>query len=215
MKKHKKTPSAVRDEIAEIVCRVQAYRPSRGDFNYARCGQAVTEAHRLYNESFSLMRQYPMNTDLVNAYSQSVSFWHEAQAAAYPPGFRAAFEQLQAGDRAGLESALLFLEADPYFFGTGYLRTHLSRYIKPPMLSSSDTTRIQKIIVAAVETRHDRDFGAFYRLAKKVDAPELRAQLERRLTHDDTDVRRRARWVLEALAQKDSMEAAKKAHNKE
>ena len=60
-----------------------------------------------------------------------------------------------------------------------------------------------------VDNRDERDFREYCRLARKLDAPELREQLTQRVGQGDLDVRRRARWVLEALAQKDTMEAAK------
>ena len=62
-----------------------------------------------------------------------------------------------------------------------------------------------------VDRRNGREFRAYKQLACKVDAPELRAQLDHRLAHTDPAVRQRARWVLEALAQKDSMEQGRKA----
>jgi hypothetical protein len=42
---------------------------------------------------------------------------------------------------------------------------------------------------------NDRQYG---RLAWKVDWRELKEQLSARLQHDDADVQRRARWVMDA-----------------
>lgn len=132
--------------------------------------------------------------------------------AAYPDRFWEDYQKLKSGDAAGLESAVRFLEADPYFFRSGYIKVSLIRGIKPPMLKPNDAKRLQNVVVSLVNRRDDRDFRAFCKLARKVDGPELREQLSQRLTSrnpdasPNLDVRRRARWVLEALAQKDTME---------
>ena len=125
--------------------------------------------------------------------------------------FRRDMELMQGGDKSKVEVAIAFLEDDPWFHGSGYDKAKLIRYIKPPMLRPSDQKRLQQVVLSVVDKRDDRDFRAFCKLARKVDAPDLREQLERRLTHTDPDVRRRARWVLEALAQKDSIEQGRKA----
>ena len=130
--------------------------------------------------------------------------------AAYPSGFWEDAEKLRGGDAAGLESAVCFLAADPIFFRTGYVKAWLIRAIKPPMLKSDDKKRLQDAILSRVDRRDDRDFRAFCRLAKKVDDANLREQLTQRADEGDFDVRRRARWVMEALAQKDRMEQAGK-----
>ena len=105
------------------------------------------------------------------------------------------------------------LEADPFFFRTGYEKAMLIRAIKPSMLTPSDIRRLQNVVLSLVDRRDERDFRAFCRLARKVDGPELREGLAQRMTSSDPplidlDVRRRARWVLESLARKDQMEAA-------
>ncbi len=210
--KRKKATSPQRSDFAEIVRRVQDYKPAKGEFSYAERGWAVTEAHQLYNESFQLGKSYPMAPGLAEANTEAHRLWFEALDKAYPNSFWENYERLRSGDPTGLENAVSFLEADPWFFGTGYVKTKLMRFIKPAMLTPEYKKRLQQVVLAVVDKRDERDFREYCRFACKVDAPELRGQLSQRLTsrNPDTspnfDVRRRARWVLEALAQKDSME---------
>ena len=177
-------------------------------FDYAARAQQVIEAQH-WNAVASSLRfrpsADPQTWDIHKATAER--FW-KALDAAYPDGFWDDCEKLKAGNATGLESAVVFLEADPVFFRTGYLKTKLARHIKQAMLTPPYIKRLQQVILTAVDRRHDRDFRAYCNLARKADAPELRAQLESRLTDNDLDIRRRARWVLEALAQKDSMEKA-------
>ncbi len=127
------------------------------------------------------------------------------EEAKYSCDFYRDIELLRGGDATQKEVAIAFLEADPWFPGSGYDKVRLVRYIKPQMLSSSDVSRLQNVVLSMVEQRNGTDFSAFWRLAKKVDDPYLREQLTRQMNSDNADVRRRARWVLEALAQKDSL----------
>ena len=123
------------------------------------------------------------------------------EAARYPWQFWRDIELLRGGDGTKLEAAIKFLEADPWFHGSGYSKVRMIRHIKPSMLTPDFTERLQNVVLAMVERRNGQDFRAFCRLAHKVDAPALREQLTHRLTHGDPDTRRRARWVLEALEQ--------------
>lgn len=127
-----------------------------------------------------------------------------SEAARYSWQFWRDIALLRGGDHTKLEAAVSFLEADPWFHGSGYSKVRMIRCIKPSMLTADFTTRLQNVVLAMVERRNGQDFRAFCRLARKVDAPALREQLARRLTHDDPDTRRRARWVLEALEQNQS-----------
>ena len=123
----------------------------------------------------------------------------DTRLAAYPPGLDEAVSRLRAGDLSGMESILSFFEADPFFHGTGYLKEKLAFWIKPEMLTSADAMRLRQVILSVVDRRNQRDFGAFCRLARKVDSSELRQGLYLRLDSDDPLVRRRARWMLNFL----------------
>lgn len=133
-------------------------------------------------------------------------------------------ELLRGGDRTKLEVVITFLEADLYFDRSGYVKEKIIRYIKLPMLTPQHVARLQAVVLAIVDKRDGREFRDYCRLARKVDSPELREQLRHRLTRawpsarsltddlpalmlvaqQDRDIRRRARWVLEALGEKDT-----------
>ncbi len=136
------------------------------------------------------------------------------EAARYSWDFWRDIELLRGGDSSQAESAIAFLEADPWFHGSGYAKVKMIRYLKPATLTQSCVTRLQAVVVAMVKQRNGQDFRAFCRLARKVDAPALREQLTARLTSGDAGIQRRARWVLEALAQKDSEQSSQKEKQK-
>jgi len=177
-----------------------------GPFDYAARAQQVQEAHRLNSTASELRFRPPHAPEAWELHELTAARFWEAIEAAYPPGFGHDAARLHAGDAAGLESTFAFLEADPFFFRTGYLKAALIRDIKRLSLTPPQAQRLQQVVLTVVDARNDREFRAFCRLARKVDAPALREQLTARLTSSDAGIRRRARWVLEALAQKDSQE---------
>ncbi|MEP7284647.1 MAG: hypothetical protein ABI947_02625 [Chloroflexota bacterium] len=137
--------------------------------------------------------------DSLTARTKLLKVWRTAIANAYPPGFWEDFEQLRNRNSTGLPIAIEFLEADPWFFRTGYVKEKLIRYILRLDLSASDAARLRKVVIAAVDQRYRREFRDYCRLARKVDAPELRQALHERLTHENTDIRRRAQWMWDGL----------------
>src|SRR5262249_61692702 len=52
--------------------------------------------------------------------------WHSA----FPSPFWDAYRRLKRGDPGGLETAIGFLEADPRFFRSGYLKAGLARFVR-------------------------------------------------------------------------------------
>lgn len=124
------------------------------------------------------------------------------EAAPYDWDFWRDIELLRGGDDTKLELAIAFLEVDPWFHGSGYAKVRMIRYIKPQILTRRDILRLQNVVLNMVAHRNGQDFRAYCRLARKVDGPEMREELTQRLTHADANVRRRAKWVLEALGEK-------------
>lgn len=202
MKSHdKETRSEHRHGIKALQEKMKHWQQPRGPFDYGERERAAQEAHAFYNEAVQLRRRYPHDSELCDLHTQASHLWHNALKAAYPSSFWDTYRRLRAGDVAGLESAVLFLEADPFFFGTEYVKEKLIRAIKRHMLTPNDSSCLQRVVLSLVDRRDGREFRDYCRLARKVDSPELREQLEKRLTHNDPNIARRARWVLEALCQ--------------
>ena len=175
---------------------------------------AAEAAQAAWNEARNAWQNSPPNSQAHLFGLETRERYWASISRAYPSSFSRSQDQLRAGDPTGLEDAVGFLEADPIFDGTGWHKEYIIRLIRDVEVTAKYALRLQVVILSVVDRRDGQEFRAFCRLACKVDAPELRTQLEGRLTHDNLDIRRRARWVLDALAQKDKMEAAKKAHNK-
>ncbi len=125
-------------------------------------------------------------------------FW-AALEAAYPPDFDADFDKLRShSDMKALETAVAFLEADPYFFRTGYIKEKLLRYIRGYELTPPYVSRLQQALLSVVDRHYCREFGEYCRLTRKIGSRTLRQELGNRATnHEDPNVRKRAQWVLD------------------
>lgn len=109
------------------------------------------------------------------------------------------FEWLEIGDHTNLRAPVAYLEADPWHHGSGYRKTDVIRILNRQAIPDEYARRLRRVVLAIVDTRDAREFRSYCRLARHIDAPDLRGELEIRLDHADPNVRRRARWVLDAL----------------
>jgi hypothetical protein len=116
-----------------------------------------------------------------------------------PPGFWEDLDRLQAGDPAALEPAIRYLERDPTRFRSGYVKEDLIRYINRVSLGAGEAARLREVVLLTVDRPDRREFRRYTRLARRVDAPELREALAERLQSSDRGIRRRAKWILDAL----------------
>ena len=193
-------------ELAAAESRIAATGPLRHVSSQHRHDwvEAVEQKYRLYKK-----QQFQPVTKRVSPIPNYALHGSITDEARYDWDFWRDMTLLRGGEEAYLEQAVHFLEDDPWYHGSGYAKETLisaiNRLDVPPRLAE----RLRAVVLDIVERRNDRHFRAFCRLARKVDAPALREQLTARLTSADAGIRRRARWVLEALAQKDSQENAK------
>ena len=82
------------------------------------------------------------------------------------------------GDRNLLEFVICFLEEDPRFLRSGYIKELLLTKVKRSALMGSDRSRLQAVLLDAVHCRGGREFKRYCRLAAKISDPVLVAALE-------------------------------------
>jgi hypothetical protein len=160
-------------------------------FDYQDRAARVQRAQKLLNEAAGLGDRE------VHRLAAQV-FW-DAVESAYPAGFLESYERLRQSDLRGLEDAVRFLQADPWFFRSGYIKADLLRFITRLDLPARYYPRLRSVLLAAVDYRDRREFRSYCRLARAIDGPELRNALMDRLDSEDRGIRRRSRWMLEAI----------------
>lgn len=120
-------------------------------------------------------------------------------AAALPSSDPHFMPGLSAGQPRFIETAIAFLEADPWFFRSGYEKERLIRHLKRGPLTAAQQVRLGLVVLAAIDGRDRREFRHYCRLACGVWNETLEEQVAERIDHIDIAIRRRALWVAQAV----------------
>ena len=121
----------------------------------------------------------------------------ELKKAAYELLSDAGRVRIRAGDSDYVERAIAYLEADPYFESTGYIKSYLVRYLKLVPFTQSQQERLRALILRVIDSYGHFSGKHVCRLAASVQTPEFFAQVSERLKSPDYDIRRRARSVYD------------------
>jgi hypothetical protein len=86
-------------------------------------------------------------------------FHAEYASLAFPGGLARAFSQLEAGDPTAIAMAVRFLEADLYFFRSGYHKEDFIKHLCKNPLSEDQKKRLREVILARIRGRDPRNFA--------------------------------------------------------
>lgn len=98
--------------------------------------------------------------------------------------------------RGILEFVVCFLEVDPWFYRSGYLKQVFLTRVKRSVLSEALKERLRKVVLDAVERRGTREFKYYCRLAVVLADQQLVAELETAAASTDAAIANRARMML-------------------
>lgn len=159
---------------------------------FVRTGLAAREAKRTVDEAFraGLRDRDP------DAYARLLDAFRACQQAAWPKGTPDLYHDLARPSRRAIDTATAFLEADPWFFRSGYEKARLIRRLKRAGFTDEQRRRLQQIVLARVDGPDRNEFAAYGRLALAVRSPDLELAIEQRTLSADTGISRRARWMM-------------------
>ena len=89
-----------------------------------------------------------------------------------------AYNEYSYAGRELREFAIRFLELDPWFFRSGYIKETLLTRLKRTELSALEKDRLRLVLLDAVNRRGVREFRYYCRLAALIAEPQLIGQLE-------------------------------------
>ena len=157
--------------------------PIQKQFDFTNFAAKVAELnrlHKLVHES-SRLRLRTGKAEDITCWENSVRAWKEFSGFGYPETKFYFFENqtflaaLSAGDADAKESAIKFLEFDPYYYRSGYIKSKLLVRLKNIKLSASEVRRLQKVICNAIVSQQPKsEFKYYARLLKNVGTPEFR-----------------------------------------
>jgi hypothetical protein len=161
---------------------------------WRRRGEAARRAHEAVNEAFRAhVRE--RDPDRYDALLQDFRF----KTAAALPSSDAAFRPgLANGHVHFVETAIAFLEADPWFFRSGYEKQKIIQHLKRSRLTERQRTRLARVVLAVIDGRDRVEFRHYGRLACGIWSDFLDEEVAARMQSRDAGIRRRATWVAAA-----------------
>jgi hypothetical protein len=111
-------------------------------------------------------------------------------------------ERLRAGDPATVEDAIVFLETDPWFFRSGYLKERVIGALKRAPFSSGQRERLRHTIVGVCRGRNRREFRDYCGLAVAVWTREFEETIRAEASAHDLESRGKFSYLLKYLDEK-------------
>jgi hypothetical protein len=161
---------------------------------WRRRGEAARLAHETVNAAF---RAFVRERE-PDRYDALLQDFREKTAAALPSSDAAFLPGLAAGHARFIETAIAFLEADPWFFRSGYEKQKIIQHLKRASLSEGQRLRLARVVLAAIDGRDRVEFRHFGRLACGIWSDFLDEEVALRMQSPDAGIRRRATWIATA-----------------
>ena len=155
-------------------------------FDFTNFTAKVSELNRLHKSLLELgdLRWRTQKAEDITRWENAVRAWKEYSVFGEYTKFYF-FENndflvaLASGDVDVKESAIKFLEFDPYYYRSGYIKSKLLVRLKNIKLSASEIKRLQKVICNAIVSRQPKcEFKYYARLLKDVGTPEFLEKLQ-------------------------------------
>jgi len=115
--------------------------------------------------------------------------------------FERACDDDRYSDRDLIEFAICFLEVDPMFFRSGYLKQIVITRLKRSELREGDKSRLRGVVWDAVNRRGTREFKYYCRMATKLADDVLVKQLEGARLEEGSARASRASMMLDHVSQ--------------
>ena len=161
--------------------------PIQKQFDFTNFAAKVAELNRLHKlvHELSDVRWRTGKAEDITCWENSVRAWKEFSGFGYPETKFYFFENqtflaaLSAGDADAKESAIKFLEFDPYYYRSGYIKSKLLVRLKQLKLNASEIKRLQKVVCNAILSPLPKsEFKYYAGLLKNIGTPEFRAKLQ-------------------------------------
>jgi len=116
---------------------------------------------------------------------------------AFPGGLEKGLQALDRSKSNAIEAAVQFLEVNPYFFRSGYIKEKILTKLKNADLSKSQLERLYKVLLNIVDKHYCREFRYYCKLARKIKTQKFLKNLRSRMESSNKDVAKRARWMFD------------------
>ena|ERR1043166_178683 len=126
--------------------------------------------------------------------------FHEAyDALAWPGGLDEGMRLLKAYDPDAVEVAIAFLEVDPLYFRSGYIKVDVVKRLLHAPLTSGQQDRLRRVVLQRARGPSRREFRAFCRLATALRTPTFESAVEALTADSNRTIVRHGSWLMAAL----------------
>ena len=160
----------------------------------------AAELEKLRKKVDEMFRQRSQSPKHEAAWREAARAFHAGyDKLAFPGGLSREFELLKVGDATAIEEAVRFLEADPWYFRSGYHKADILKMLGKHPLSEDQCARMRELILKRVRGRPVREVRAYARFAPKVNTPQFEAEIIKIAKNSNRLAVRHAQWVLDCL----------------
>jgi len=154
----------------------------------------------LHNEIEVTFADRNRNEEHYQLWAQACQRFHSSfDRLAFPGGLEQELSLLKRGDAQAIEMAVRYLEANPWFFRSGYIKEELLQRLKRVALSENQRERLRVVIVERINNGSGREFRRYCKLAKALMNSTFEAKVRQAMMSNDVNVSRRAGWVMNSL----------------
>ena len=157
------------------------------EFDFKNFTARVAELNRRYKELHDLseLRLRTGKEEDIARWELAVNKWKDFSGFGWPETKFYLFENreflaaLSSGDADAKETAIKFLEFDPYYYRSGYMKSKLLVRLKQLKLTASEVRCLQKVVCNAILSPLPKsEFKYYAGLLKNIGTPEFRAKLQ-------------------------------------
>ncbi|HLJ91293.1 MAG TPA: hypothetical protein VKZ53_31130 [Candidatus Angelobacter sp.] len=137
------------------------------------------------------------------AWHESCRLYYESyDALAFPGGLERALSLLRKGDPTGIEMAVRYLEDDPWYYRSGYLKGEMIQRLRQFPLGKDQRLRLQKVVITRIQDhRTPREFRWYCRLAAHLADKDFEQEIAVLTESRYHNHALHARWVLARIKQ--------------
>lgn len=133
------------------------------------------------------------------AHTAACSAYHRSyDTLAFPSGLEHFRKRLKRMEQPAIEEAIEFLEADPWFNCSGYVKEEIVRRLKQATLTGRQRHRLTYVVLGSITKGTRRLSRHLARLAPIVDSPSFRKRVES-LSESSGEAQFRANHIQELL----------------
>ncbi len=155
--------------------------------------ERINALHKRINETVPHRTHSPADRE---AWSEACKAFHHAYPDLIFPGGVKCWTSLLARDPAEMEAALAFLEVDPWFFRSGYLKQIIWSRLKKSLLTQQQEDRLEIIAVSYLRRPTYREFWHMARYVRVRGSSRFWAEISELAKQSDEEKCIKAGWLL-------------------